>query len=737
MRMICIVSVAIAALTLGSGEPTVAEPRTLYKPENLAIAHENIQKHAWARNLLEGYKRRVAFAMKQDRQFFEEIVPDLTPWVGYGQVCPRCVGEKCSMGETGVFRWSIEHPDQLVCKYCGAVYPDPEYPETGSMTAPKMGQTFTFYLTEEERAHPEDTSGKYAYRWASWPIHVSFSGQIRLRKASWAASQVLPMAKVYALTGEVKYAEHCAWILDRIARAYPGWLYHSYNGTYADVPPGEAAAEMGRHPRAGKFPMDAIITAFPHLRDTNKDGFGELNVGFWGAGRLTAGVGGEGGFLLNCTVAYDLIRDAKYEDGTRVLTEEMEQHIVNDLILAGCADLENYPDINNKCGPGRALSGAVGILFDRPAGVRRALDGFSTLLERSFHFDGFCKESPSYSNMHLGLMRNIPDILLGYSDPKGYEPDEGPALSDLNPYQDLQRYRLALLSMVKMLGPDLKYPVIGDTHSGAGISAIYAEILADHYGQQYAGLLESVQNAPLAEQGSEYALWHRPPGLRAEAAHDLPLRSEYFPGWQVAVLRNGHPRGRNAFYFNGYAMHGHRHYDTLGIIYFALGKEMASDRGYIWDDPRNAWTKSTYSHNLVTVDGKSQVSKDRHSTLELFAIGPEVEVIQASANAYEQCSQYRRTCALVQLPNDNSYAVDFFRVTGGDLHHYCFNSNGDEFELHGLDLQPQDGKISWMENLRVAQPAETWRATWRNEGVNIDLWMPTDIDSRPSHPCSR
>ncbi len=367
--------------------------------------------------------------------------------------------------------------------------------------------------------------------------------------------------------------------------------------------------------------------------------------------------------------------------------------------------------------------------------MRRGLEGFTRLLEQSFHFDGFCKESPSYSSMHLGLMRQIPDIVLGYSDPEGYEPETDPAglagarFDDLNPYEDLPRYRLALLSMVKMLQPDLKSPVIGDTHAGSGLSPIWAEILADHYGPRYAGLLETVQRAPLADKGDEYALWHRPPDLQAaDDGAELPLRSEWFPGWHVAVLRNGHAQGRNALYFNGYAMHGHRHYDTLGIAYFALDREMASDRGYIGDDPRNAWTKGTYSHNLVTVDGANQISGDRHSTLELISVAPAIEVVQASANAYEQCSQYRRTCALVALPGDNSYAVDIFRVTGGELHQYCLNSNGAEFELAGVELEPEDGKISWLENLRVARPAGTWQATWHNEGVSIDLWMPAGPD---------
>lgn len=727
-----VVLALMAALVIAPPAPARAEPVTLYKPADIANARANVERYEWAREVLEGYRRRVAYVMEQDRAWIEEMVPDLTPGSPYGQVCPRCVGEQCSEGETGVLTWSVTDPDRLTCRYCGATYPDPEYPETGTITAPRMGQSFSFYVRPEEAAHPEDRSGKYAYRWASWPVHVSFSGLIRLNKASYVAGRALPLAKLYALTGEVQYAERCAWILDRLARAYPGWLYHTYFGTVIDMPPAEVAAEYGAHPRAGNFAPEVLITAFPD------DPRSVSGMGFWGAGRLHAGVGGEGSFLLDCTVAYDLIRDARRADGTEVLTAEMDERIRRDLIDAGCTDLENYASIDNKCGPGRALSAAVGQLFGQPERVRRGLEGATALLEQCFHFDGFCVESPSYSSMHLGGLYEILDLLAGYSDPPGYQPAEGERFDNLNPYEDLPRYRLALLSMVRMLRPDLKYPVIGDTHAGGGISSLWAEILADNYGPQYAGLLETVQGAPLAERGSAYALWNRPADLVApEDGGELPLRSEWFPGWHVAVLRNGHPHGRNAFYFNAYESHGHRHYDGLGIAYYALDRELASDRGYIWDDPRNAWTRSTYAHNLVVVDGENQAARDRTSTLELFAVAPGIEVVQASANAYAQCSQYRRTCALVQLPGDNSYAVDIFRVTGGALHQYCLNchnAGAGEFTLADLETEPEEGMIApgslrWgMTNLRVARPTGMWRARWHEGGVGLDLLMATPLD---------
>ncbi len=693
--------------------------------QNVSFACENVKRYPWARAIVEEWKQDAAYAMEQERSFFEEMISELTLWPEYGQNCPVCVNRLSSMGECGIYEWNIRDPDRLVCMYCKTAYPNPEYPETGRVTAPRMGQTFDFYLTEEERAHPEDRSGKYAFKWSRNPVHTSWSGVIRSKKATWCVHRVPTLARLYGLTGEVAYAERAAWIMDMMAQRYPNWLFHSYDGTVADLPPAEVAVEMGRNPRGGQFQPEAIVSAF---EGRHRDGeYATLFNGFWGAGRFGCS-GSDGGIILSVTLSYDLIREATYQDGTPVITPEMDRRIREDLILAGCADTENWNDINNKCGRGRALSGAVGILFQRPASVRRAIEGFELLIENDFHFDGFCCESPGYSGMHLGMMRQIPEILMGYSDPEGYTPEKGEPLKDFDPFQAFERYRLALESMVRMLDPRMCYPVIGDSRDGSGLDAEYAEILTAHYGNRYAGLLERALEAPLAEAGSEYALWRRDPDLKVGQDADLPLYSEWFPGWHVAVLRGEHVRDHTAFYFNGYAYGGHRHYDTLGVIYIAHGKEMAADRGYIWDDPRNAWTKSTLSHNIVTVDGVNQNGEGCHSTLELFGRGPGVEVVQASANAYEQCDRYQRMCALVEVPEGLSYVVDFFRVRGGKLHRYGFHCNGKMIRIKGADPAPVEEEIQWLSNLRGATPGDAFTATWEHEGVKMDLTLLNPID---------
>lgn len=689
----------------------LAQPCTLYKAQDVARAKANVARYKWAQQIVAGWQRSVQDVMERDRAYFDQMIPELTLWPTYGQNCPVCVGKKSSMGECGLYRWKATEPDKLSCKYCGTIYPNSKYPETGKLVCPKMKQTFTYYETEAERAHPEDKSGKHAFRWVRWPVHTSWSGLIRTYKAGHAIGKVLPLAKLYAVTGETQYAERATWIMDRFAQVYPNYLFHSYNGTYADWPPADAAAELGRHPRAGKFPKEVIINAFGLHQYKN---YASLCNGFWGAGRYSCS-GGDGGTILNMTVAYDLIRHAKRADGSAVLTSEMDRRIVNDLLLAGCNDSENWADINNKCGPGRALSAAVGLLFDRPESAKRAMDGFQQLMNTCFHSDGFCVESPSYSSMHLGLMRNIPEILRH----EAFENAEASAGTD--------RYRLALESMVRMMAPGRRYPVIGDTHHRTRPSSIWVEILADRYGPQYAALLEELAGKKLEDSGSEYALWYRDPDMKAESDAMLPLRTEWFPGWHVAVLRAGRPEGDAAFYLNGYARHGHRHYDTLGVIYYANGKELASDRGYIWDDPRNAWTASTLAHNIVTVDGGNQNVSDRHSRLELFGIAPGIEVVQASANAYAQCEQYRRTCVLVRRPGSQTYALDIFRVKGGKLHQYGFNANGRLATLSTAEPQPFEQEIRWLSNLRSVEPQAPFTATWENEATRLDLVMLSDV----------
>ena len=702
-----------------------AEPCTKYKARDIQNARENLKRYRWAKDVVESWKSDVEVALSQDRQWLEAMFPDLTPGCSYGQSCPACLGKQSIPGEMPL-RWRTDAPEELKCKYCGTTYPNPRYPETGKLVCPRMGQTFTYYETEAERANPQQRA-KYALRWNNQPRETSFSSTIRHNKVIWATSQLLPLAKLYALTGEVRYAERAAWLLNRMAVVFPNYLYHSYDGSIADCPPAEAAANMGTHGSGGRFPKEVIV----HAYGLNRRGdYAFLGNGFVGAGRLSPhGSGSDGPPLLAATVAYDLIRHACYPDGRRVMDEPMDRRIVNDLILAGAADMDHYKEIHNMAAPSRAVSAAVGVLFRQPERVRRGLEGFRLLLEDLYHFDGFCRESPAYSAQHLRLMANIPVILDGYSDPPGYRPAKGERLERFDPFSAVPRYRLALESTVRMLAPGNRLPPIGDTRADALLEFDTVETLACRHRERYARLLEAVQGAPLEKKGSESALWYRPADLRSRETGSLPLRSEWFPGWHLAVLRGGRPQGDTAFFFNATERNWtgitrHRQADTLSVSFYAHGVELASDRGYVsgTGHPGQRWVASTLAHNLVAVDGKNQSIRECGAALELFGTAQGVEVVQASGvDLYPQCTEYRRTCALVSLPAEQTYAVDFFRVQGGRLHQYAFNCNGRLVQVSGPDPQPADDKIEWLSNLRAVKPTDTLTCTWEHKGVKLDL----------------
>ncbi|MBT5873002.1 MAG: hypothetical protein HOH43_06250, partial [Candidatus Latescibacteria bacterium] len=700
--------------------------------QDLSIACENNKRHRWAAQIVDDWRESVGFAVAQGRDFFEQMMPDLTPWPTYGQNCPVCVGRLSTMGETGLYLWDVSASDRLECKYCGTVYPNDEFPETGSLTARQMGQTFTFYLTDDERRNPSDRSGSHALRWIDNPVHTSWSGILRANRGRWCIDQVLPLSRLYALTGDIACAERAAWIMDAVAKRYPHYLFHSYDGTYADCPPADVAVSLGQYPRGGRFPKETIVSAFEDRHMENDHAV--LFNGFWGAGRFGCS-GSDAGVVLLMAKGYDLVHEATYADGSRVISPEMDTRIRDDLIIAACDDSEHWNEINNKAGQARSLSALVGRMFNRPNSVRRAIAGFRAILEKGFHFDGLCTESPSYSAMFLNLVRDIPELLHGYSDPPEYANTQSDPIKNYDAFEAMPLYRSALEGMIRMLDPNRLYPVIGDTHVGGGMEPIHAEVLTARYDRRYASLLAATLGCPVSESGGEYALFHRPADLKVDSALPLPRATEWFPGWRVGVLRAGNPDGGTALYLNGYSMGGHRHYDTLGLIYHTHGHELVSDRGYIWDDPRSAWTKSTAAHNIVTVDGENQKEAPRDATLEIFGRGPEIEVVQAASSAYAQCDIYRRTTALVSLPGQSSYVIDIFKVRGGSTHHYGFHANGRMIRPdrdHGRGLRTAEDLPAiwnrWVDDTVELDSLPENRATWEHEGIRLDLILLSDHD---------
>ncbi|WP_255171423.1 heparinase II/III domain-containing protein [Natrononativus amylolyticus] len=151
--------------------------------------------------------------------------------------------------------------------------------------------------------------------------------------------------------------------------------------------------------------------------------------------------------------------------------------------------------------------------------------------------------------------------------------------------------------------------------------------------------------------------------------------------------------GRNGIEGGG-TVHGHR--DTLNVGLAANEMELARDLGYPESTgdhpPRRFFTDNTISHNTVVVNKAGQqhhwVGLPRHFDGE----DERVNLIDVEApHVYEETDEYRRAVAWITVDEEHSYAVDFFRVAGGEDHLYSFHGTRADVNTEGLELVPQDG----------------------------------------------
>ena len=173
--------------------------------------------------------------------------------------------------------------------------------------------------------------------------------------------------------------------------------------------------------------------------------------------------------------------------------------------------------------------------------------------------------------------------------------------------------------------------------------------------------------------------------------------SRLFAGYGLGILNNKSDKTAIAF---TYGMHfSHYHWDFLNIELFANGQKMMPDLGY--PDAMNAyvpelytWSKNTINHNTVVVDAKKQ-NQNRPGILHDFSEGKFARTMDASSPAYAQTTQYRRNIIMVDVDNNQSYVVDFFRVTGGKQHDYSLHGPpGTVNTLEGIWSKKQEGTFA-------------------------------------------
>jgi len=171
-------------------------------------------------------------------------------------------------------------------------------------------------------------------------------------------------------------------------------------------------------------------------------------------------------------------------------------------------------------------------------------------------------------------------------------------------------------------------------------------------------------------------------------ARPFELRSEHFGRYGQAYLQTEHAdTGRAVFIHYGQGK-GHSHRDCLNIGLLAKNVAMMPDLGYpeytgSWPK-RRAWTSNTISHNTLLI-GDAASAYSPGGRIELFAAEPPLRVMQVNApRAYTGVRTYRRTVALIDISDDDSYVFDVFRGRGGTNHRLSWHGAAETARVMGF-----------------------------------------------------
>jgi hypothetical protein len=664
---------------------SVTHPATIYKQDDFARARINMERHDWANTVFAKKKQEVQFILRQGPAFLEKMIPSTTPTCTLGFTnCPVCEGNTIH----GQYNWKPEDPEFLTCTTCATVYPNEKFPEDIEFRADRHGggQVITYH-------------GGYTFDFHGFHLRSSWSGQIRARKVEHMAKRAQTLATLYALTGDLICGHWARDILLRFAHVYPNYLVHSSYGDWIDLPPHVVAENMN------DLPEDEW-TIPPNKPDRT------LHTGYWSAGRAM-GVGLEGHFVRNVTVAYDFIHD--------LLTEDERLKIETDLLLESTVLLLADPDLNNKSVANLSAAGLVGMAVGAPSLVDAGSKGFWHFVRNWYLPDGTTSESPAYGFMTLGGLLDFGEALHGYTAPAAYRESES---QQLDIYSD-RDYRSIYRALYDTLLPNLKYPASADSYVLTEMSAQYAELMVARYNlPEYRALLKKTLGGPLEDTGDEYALFHRHPDLAFKPEDRISFNDLFFPALRTGYLRSGDDGMNGTVILDASHWGVHHHRDSLNLTMFQEGHEVLTDLGYLWDRPDKELTVRTPAHNLVVVDESEQLTKDRLGSLHLFDVTPNVKVIECSSRAYAQTDLYRRTCILIDHGEHGSYLVDIFRVSGGTRHDYVFHGPVPHFQLDGIALQSsgEDGPYN-IRNIQRGSSTDPWALRWQMDPeVTFSAW---------------
>lgn len=323
--------------------------------------------------------------------------------------------------------------------------------------------------------------------------------------------------------------------------------------------------------------------------------------------------------------------------------------------------------------------------------------GIDETLVNIIDADGQGDEASSYNVGWLTSLIRVNEALVGYTP-----------YSAANLYSNPKFIRMLYANIPLIAGNYT--PAIGDSGYTAGIGHwMKREIAQDAWKNLrdpvFAQILYLLNGNTV--QGLRYDITEAEPGRLAEEVQAvigsrgiLRLNTEVMTNFGFGILWDGEEQAqkdtrRNLWmYFGSNGGHGHR--DTLNLGMTAYGLNFMPELGYpeqTGPQPnRLQWIGGVLSHNTVMVDGQNQkMNGEIRGNLLHFDDSGAVQLLDVDASyVYPSTTQYRRSVILVRIDAERSYAVDLFRVRGGNSHLYSFHAASNAINAtEGLALTPQ------------------------------------------------
>lgn len=558
-------------------------------------------------------------------------------------------------------------------------------------------------------------------------------------------SSLPAIAYAYLLTEDEEYASKAALMLDLVAEPFANT---GYNVNYSDE------IRPGRLHRTG-YAVDTLVNRMVDAADQ-----------VWNSGKLDVESPTVPDMSIKENVAYNLAADGAY-----FMWDSMHGGVDPDLYDRSdySRSFHNGTDRHNRTMMVGSSFAGLDVGF-----VEWVLDGqvsLSNFLTNTVFRDGqYYEMSALYAQSFRQTAETAYHLRDNARYPDGQNYFDSPRYELLNVFGPI-RNKVAGRDVVFGDGsPDFRVspePEVGNFSmllrfyryaSDEEKRDEYAQLLAQAYGQDpneslrpYDGdvIWDRIQYWSI--EGDVWPLFNIEAEITGFDLDDLdfePRSSELLPGRGFAYLRPDEDR-----FDQGVAMWygpplSKAHHDSLGLHIYGAGREMSYDPGHNpVGDQRFGFLRQTVTHNTVVVDEWSQTTPETaggvvnaFANYEGYSLA---DVSNEMAYDHADVDTYRRATAFIDTPLGQSYAVDLFRVAGGNQHDFSFHGLGAEFDTD-LDLSaPADGSVAtpdnrwdemdpnggdvtgpgadeeppgngygWLAHPRSADGDQTWSATW-------------------------